>query len=188
MNIQRQAGLLRSFRKIHRISGAALFAIFLIVAISGLLLGWKKHSGGALLPITQEGSTTQLSAWLPLDSLKSRAVQAAGDNLPPGTSLQVDRMDVRPDKGIVKVRFEGHYWGVQLDGATGELIQIAQRRSDWLEAIHDGSILEKPLGISGGYFKLLYTTVTGVALLLFALTGFWLWYGPKVLRRAKRRR
>lgn len=188
MNIQQQASLLRSFRKIHRISGATLFALFLIVAISGLLLGWKKHSGGVILPITQRGSTSQLSAWLPLDSLKSRAVQAAGNNLPPGTSVKVDRMDVRPDKGIVKVRFEGHYWGIQLDGATGEILQIARRRSDWLEALHDGSIVEKPLGIPGGYFKLFYTTVSGVALLLFAVTGFWLWYGPKVLRRSKRGR
>lgn len=188
MNVQQQARLLRAFRNAHRISGATLFVFFFIIAFSGLMLGWKKHSNGYLLPKTQRGATTELQQWLPLRKLKAKAVQAVLDELPPGTSTEVDRMDVRPGKGVVKVRFEGHHWGVQLDGATGEVLQIAKRRSDWMEALHDGSIVEGPLGISGGYFKLFYTTVTGVALLLFTVTGFWLWYGPKVLRRAKRRR
>jgi succinate dehydrogenase/fumarate reductase cytochrome b subunit len=42
---QNQAKLLRTFRKIHRTTGAFLFVFFFFVAVSGLLLGWKKHSG-----------------------------------------------------------------------------------------------------------------------------------------------
>jgi uncharacterized iron-regulated membrane protein len=188
MNVQQQARLLRAFRNIHRITGATLFVLFFIIAFSGLMLGWKKHSNGYLLPNTQRGSATELEQWLPMHTLQAKAQQAVIDSLPQGTSTAIDRMDVRPAKGVVKVRFEGHHWGVQLDGATGEVLQIAKRRSDWMEALHDGSIIEAPLGIGGGYFKLFYTTVMGVALLLFTVTGFWLWYGPKVLRRQKRRR
>ena len=188
MNVQQQARLLRAFRNIHRVMGATLFILFFIIAFSGLMLGWKKHSNGYLLPETQRGSAAALEQWLPMHTLQANAQQAIIDSLPPGASTTVDRMDVRPGKGIVKVRFEGHHWGVQLDGATGEVLQVAKRRSDWMEALHDGSIVEAPLGIGGGYFKLIYTTVMSVALLLFTITGFWLWYGPKVLRRQKRRR
>ena len=40
-------GVLASFRA--RVT-VALFAFFAVVACTGLLLGWKKHSGGAILP------------------------------------------------------------------------------------------------------------------------------------------
>lgn len=39
---QKQAKTLRIFRKVHRTTGALLFVFFFVVAITGLLLGWKK--------------------------------------------------------------------------------------------------------------------------------------------------
>lgn len=45
---QRQAKLLRVFRKVHRATGALLFIFFFIVAITGLLLGWKKTAADTL--------------------------------------------------------------------------------------------------------------------------------------------
>ena len=66
---QQQAKTLRIFRKVHRALGATLFLFFFIVAISGLLLGWKKHSGGLILAPTYKGSSSDLKDWLPLDSL-----------------------------------------------------------------------------------------------------------------------
>ncbi len=36
---------------------------------------------------------------------------------------------------------------------------------------------------TNGQIKFLYTTITGIALLLFTVTGFWLWYGPKRIKR-----
>ncbi|MDZ7775646.1 MAG: hypothetical protein U5L09_08650 [Bacteroidales bacterium] len=52
-----------------------------------------------------------------------------------------------------------------------------------LENIHDGSILDKLLGFEGETFKLIYTSIMSLALLLFAVTGFWLWYGTIRLRK-----
>jgi len=49
---KRQAKVLRGFRKVHRITGAFLFAVFFFIAVTGLLLGWKKHSGGYILADT----------------------------------------------------------------------------------------------------------------------------------------
>ena len=86
---------------------------------------------------------------------------------------------------MVKFIFEHHYNGVQLDGTTGSILQITRRNSDLIENIHDGSILDRVLGIDGDILKLIYTSIIGISLLLFSLTGFWLWYGPKVMRKYK---
>jgi uncharacterized iron-regulated membrane protein len=180
---QRQVHLLRAFRKWHRLTGAFLFVFFFMVAVTGLLLGWKKDSGGLILPQTQKGSSQEVATWLPLDSLQHLGKRALKAEFPT-YATDVARLDVRPNKGIVKVLFEEHSIGVQLDGATGATLSVAKRHSDWLENLHDGSLLDNWLG-TGGYFKLLYTTVMGLALLLFTITGFWLWYGPKYLRKQR---
>ena len=95
----------------------------------------------------------------------------------------MDRIDIRPDKGMAKFVFADHFNGIQLDMATGEVLHIEKRRADLIEKIHDGSILDHYLDTGGGQIKLFYTTVIGLALLVFTVTGFWLWYGPKRMRR-----
>ncbi|WP_236648902.1 MULTISPECIES: PepSY domain-containing protein [Spirosoma] len=156
---------------------------FLFISVTGLLLGWKKNSGGLLLPKSYKGTSTNLADWLPLDSLHKNACRIVQDSISPELSLELERIDVRKDKGMVKFVFADHFWGVQLDGATGKLLHIEQRRSDFIEKIHDGSILDFYAGTSDGQIKLVYTTITGLALLLFTVTGFWLWYGPKRMRQ-----
>jgi len=181
---QQQAKLLRISRKLHRTTGALLFVFFLFISVTGLLLGWKKNSGGLLLPKSYKGTSTNLADWLPLDSLHKNACRIVQDSISPELSLELERIDVRKDKGMVKFVFADHFWGVQLDGATGKLLHIEQRRSDFIEKIHDGSILDFYAGTSDGQIKLIYTTITGLALLLFTVTGFWLWYGPKRMRQS----
>jgi uncharacterized iron-regulated membrane protein len=179
----KQAKLLRTFRKIHRTTGAFLFAFFFFVSITGILLGWKKHSGGLLLPKSYEGTSIHLKDWLPLDSLHVIACKVLHDSVSTDLSLDLDRIDIRKDKGMVKFVFIDHFWGIQLDGATGQLLHIERRRSDIVEKIHDGSILDYYFGTTSGLIKLVYTSITGLALLTFTITGFWLWYGPKRMRK-----
>lgn len=176
---QRQANLIRAFRKIHRMTGVLLFVFFFINSITGLLLGWKKHSGGLLLPESYKGTSTELKDWLPLDSLHKNACKILHDSVSTDLSLELERIDVRKDKGMVKFVFNDHFWGIQLDGATGKLLQIERRNSDIIENIHDGSILDHYLGTTGEPIKVVYTTIMGLGLLIFTITGFWLWYGPK---------
>lgn len=179
----KQAKLLRTFRKIHRTTGALLFVFFLFISLTGLLLGWKKHSGGLILPQSNQGTSTDLKRWLPIDSLYKNACKIFHDSVSADLSLELDRIDIRKEKGIVKFIFTDQFWDVQLDGATGKLLQIQRRRSDFVEKIHDGSILDYYFGLNGGYIKLVYTSITGLALLIFTITGFWLWYGPKRMRK-----
>ena len=179
----KQAKVLRVFRKVHRITGALLFVFFFIIAITGLLLGWKKHSGGIILAETQTGTSSDLNTWLPMDSLHNLAVSFLHQNISDDLGIEVDRIDVRPGKGVVKFSFTDHYWGLQLDGATGKLLNVEQRRSDFIEHIHDGTIMDNLLNTTSGLIKLFYTTIMGLALILFTVTGFWLWYGPKRMRK-----
>jgi hypothetical protein len=152
------------------------------VAASGLLLGWKKHTRGYILPKSYTGSSTDPGDWLPLTTLHANALAIARDSISAELSHELERIDIRPDKGMVKFVFVDGYWGVQLDCATGELLHIERRRSDFIENIHDGSILDYLLGTTGEQIKLAYTSIMGSALLTFTVTGFWLWLGPRRMR------
>jgi uncharacterized iron-regulated membrane protein len=182
---KRRAWILRISRKIHRTTGAFLFVFFFITAITGLLLGWKKHSGGLLLPVSHKGKSTDAKDWLPIHVLTERSHEIVRSQVSPDQSLELDRIDVRPDKGMVKFVYIDDYLGVQLDLATGELLHIENRRSDLIENIHDGSYVDYLLGTDNGQFKLAYTTIMGTALVTFTVTGFWLWFGPKQFRRRR---
>lgn len=183
-----QARLLRIFRKVHRWSAISLFIFFFIISISGLLLGWKKHSGGVILPKTYTGTSSDFKEWLPLDSLSAIAGSALKKQVGQNISLELDRMDIRQEKGVAKFVYANHYWGVQVDGATGEILHIGKRNSDMFENIHDGSILDRAIGTSNGQIKLFYATLMGLSLLTFTVTGFWLWYGPKRMKSAVRQK
>lgn len=162
-----------------------MFVLFLVISVSGLFLGWKNSSGGYILPKTQVGSSTDLSQWLAIETLETIAKNTLLDSVSSKLSTQLSRIDARPNKGILKFVFEDHYWSIQLDGATGEVLNIGRRRSDWLENLHDGSILDDVLGTKD-VIKLIYTSIMGLALLGFTVTGFWLWYGPKQMRKTKK--
>lgn len=180
---RQQAKVLRAFRKVHRTMGMFLFILFLFVSITGLMLGWKKNSGGIILPKSFEGTSTDLGDWISIDSLHKNAIAVFFDSLSPELSTELERIDIRPDKGMVKFVFIDNYIGIQLDGATGKLLHIESRRSDFIENIHDGSILDYLFETDKEQIKLIYTSITGLSLLTFTITGFWLWYGPKRMRR-----
>lgn len=180
----KKTNLISTLRKIHRITAIWLFIFFFIMGASGLLLGLKKHSGGLIQARSYQGTSTDLSHWLPLETLRQKAETILRDSVSNTASRELDRIDVRHDKGMVKFIFAEGFRAIQLDGATGELLHIESRRSDFIEKIHDGSLADYYLGTRGEPFKVIYSTTMGLALLLFTITGFWIWYGP---RRRKRR-
>ena len=183
MDSKKQAKLIRFFRSIHRKIAIFLFLFFLIISVSGLLLGWKKMTG--LLAPTEKGVSSNPADWLPVDSLHKLAVKYLHDSVHEVLSSEIDRVDIRPSRGIVKFVFTNHYWGLQLDCTSGRLLLIEKRNSDLIEDIHDGSILDR-LFETGERSMLGYTTIMGISLFMLTLTGFWLWYGPKRLRKMKK--
>ena len=158
-----------------------ILAIFLLIsAVTGMLLSLKKEVD-LLQPPTQKGSSKSLDTWKPLSELATIATTTFHEQYPDQIDNTIDKMDVRPSKGVVKVLFEKGYWEVQVDGTSGEVKSIARRHSDWIEHLHDGSI------ISDG-FKLVSMNTLGLGLLILMGSGLWLWYGPKQVRKMRRKR
>lgn len=173
----------RSFRKLHRWVGVPLFVFLFLVGTTGLLLGWKKHVD--LLPPTQKGVSATPTSWLPIDSLYHIGQRHAQVEQWPSSTI--DRIDIRPGKGIAKIVYADHYNEVQIDCQTGVILSVARRHSDFFEQLHDGSLLDRWLQTGNGQLKLVYTTSTSVAMILLSLSGFYLWYNPRRIRRRKRR-
>lgn len=178
-----QAKIIRAFRWLHRKIAVASFVFFFIIALTGLLLGVKKNTG--LLAPTQKGSSQDTRQWLSVDSLHRLAVNYLHDSVDNTLPVALSRIDIRPDNGIAKFIFKKHYHGLQLDCATGQLLSIEIRRSDFIERIHDGSIIDDLLGTGHEQIKVSYTILMGSSLLILVISGFWLWYGPKRLRKLK---
>lgn len=176
-NVKRVVSL-RLFRQWHKYAGLVLSTFVFISALTGILLAWKKEVN-LLQPPTQQGSSIQMKEWLPVYKLDSLARMAllARDSLQ--TSNPIERLDIRPHKGIVKVLFKQGNLEVQIDLKSGEIRSVATRHADWIEALHDGSIL-------GDAFKLTSMSVLGLGLIFLILSGFWLWNGPRVIRNARK--
>lgn len=179
----KQAKILRNFRKIHKYTGISLVIFFLLVAISGIALGWKKHSAGIILPKTQEGTSKDLKNWIPIYKLETLANEVAKKEINKTKQLKLDKIDVRKNKGIVKFIYKTNNYEVQLDGATGKVLHKGVRYSDWIEDLHDGSLFDDLLSTNNEPIKVSYTSILGVALVVFCITGIWLWYGPKQMRK-----
>ena len=64
-------------------------------------MGWKKNSNGYILPETQKGTTADLKQWLPVDSLHTIACTTLHSEVSPNLSLEIDRIDMRKEKGSV---------------------------------------------------------------------------------------
>ncbi|MBC7923719.1 MAG: PepSY domain-containing protein [Ferruginibacter sp.] len=176
-SVRKLSDTLRRFRVYHRYAGLALGLFVLVTGGTGILLGWKKNAAW-LQPPTQDGATTDLRQWLPIARIAEVATHALDSTLRQPTGNAIERIEARPEKGIAKVLFQRGYWEVQVDGSTGAVVSVARRHSDWIEHLHDGSLLSEG-------FKLLYTNLLGIGLVTLSLSGAWLWLGPRRIRRLK---
>jgi uncharacterized iron-regulated membrane protein len=175
MDLQYLVKRLRQFRSFHKWAGISVAFFMLITGTTGILLGWKKNVE-LLQPPTLKGESKNFSEWVSFDVV-ARSASAAIDSVTHEPN-PIDRFDVRPDKGIIKVLFTNGYWEVQVDGKSGKALSVARRHSDWIEHVHDGSIFSEG-------FKIIYTNYIGWGLLILSTTGFWLWYGPMRIRQVK---
>ncbi len=183
--IRKRAGRIRKIRKIHRATGIYFLVFILIITITGLLLAWKKNAGHILAIPTYQGSTTELSDWLPLDELKNAALDHYYIRFDNPKEAVIDRMDIRPSKGSLKVIFNRNYFEIQLDGANGEILHSGYRISDVIEDIHDGSIIDTFFDDGKQWGKLIYSTIIVVITLLYSSSGFLLWYERRRIRQMK---
>ncbi len=161
-------------RKSHRWGAILILIPAGIVIGSGIFLKLKKDVEW-VQPPTQKGAE-------PIPKLSFEEIVAAASSAPEAGIKSwddVDRLDVRPDKGVVKVQGKNS-WEVQVDTSTGEVLQVAYRRSDLIEQIHDGTFFSDPV-------KLWIFLPSGCILFVLWLTGIYLWWLPISAKRANRR-
>jgi uncharacterized iron-regulated membrane protein len=161
-------------RKCHR-WGAILIALpFLLVIVTGIMLQVKKEFSWVQPPTKRgQGKTPTVSFDAILEAARSRpeaGVRGWED---------IERIDVQPDRGVVKVLARSR-WEVQVDLQTAEVLQVAYRRSDLIESLHDGSWFHDRV-------KLLVFLPAGLVVLGLWATGIYLFFLPYAVRWSRRR-
>lgn len=161
-------------RKIHYWATAFIALPVLLILITGVMLQMKKHWSW-VQPTELRGTGTEPRIDLEqiLDSVRTETdlgVTGWGD---------VNRLDVRPSRGVVKVWLRNG-WEVQVDLGTGKVMQSAYRRSDLIESLHDGSFF------AGEWSKLGIFLPTGIVLLVMWMTGLWMFWLPFSVKRKRR--
>lgn len=150
-------------RKIHH-WGSFIIALPLIIVIgAGILLMLKKQIEW-IQPFSQKGIEQQVVPMASMQALFNAAlsVEHAGFT----SWEQLERADLKPGKGIIKF-VSSTNWEVQVDTHTAKVLQVAQRRSDVIESIHDGSYF-------ADWIKLGIFLPAGVGLFILWLTGIYL--------------
>lgn len=170
--------LIRTFRKYHKVIGLSLLILLVISSLTGLLLGWKKNAA-ILQPIEVKHGETVHADYLSVAEMMEAGNRHWKEAFPDEDNY-VARLDIKLEKGIVKLLFEHGYWEAQIHPINGSLLSLERRNSDWIEALHDGSIISDN-------FKLIAMTLLGFGLLVLSISGFYLWYGPEQLRKNKQR-
>jgi hypothetical protein len=162
---------LRTFSRwtfyLHLWLGLLISGVVLLVSATGILLNHKRPLG--LMPDVSHSPSGPFEEALPLAELARRAEDAVG---PAVAAAGIDRMDVRPDDGLIKVRFEDRtVLEVDLDLNTGRVLHVGERNDVFLEKLHSGEIF--------GDGWVLLSDASAVALALLLLSGYWLWLFPR---------
>ena len=176
MNVPREAParartpgqqLSRTAFYVHLWLGVLFTAVLLVLSVTGILLNHKVPLG--LMPDVSHEPTAEFADALPLTDLARRALEAAGES---GGVASIDRMDVRPRRGLVKVRLrDPESTEVTLDIATGSVLHIGARGDVFLERLHSGEAL--------GEGWVLLSDAGAIALIVLLVSGYWLWLWPR---------
>ncbi len=163
-------------RKIHH-WGSIIIAIPLIVMIgAGILLSLKKEIDWIQPPI-QQGAVIDVPAVTLVEMFEAaKSVPEAGIS----SWADLERVDIKPDKGVVKF-ISYSRWEVQIDTSTAEILQVAYRRSDLIESIHDGSFF------ADNWTKLGLFLPAGIMLFILWMTGIYMFFLP-IVKRSQRAR
>ena len=166
--------LKRLLRQIHYWLSLAVAIPTAIIFVAGIFLMLKKEVAW-IQPPTASGIVSDQVPEISFEQM----VEAARAH--PEAQIQdwtdIDRIDLRVGKGIAKLRANSG-WEVQVDTNSGDVLNVAYRRSDLIEQIHDGSFFSDPV-------KYYIFLPTGVLLILMWGTGIYLFFLPRFRKKKK---
>ena len=162
----------KQLRKIHYWISPFIFIPILIIFSTGILLQLKKQSDWVQPPIQQGVSN--------IPSIEFQEILEAAKSIPEAeinSWNDIDRIDVRPEKGISKNR-SNNQWEIQIDNQTKEILSVEYRRSDMIESIHDGSFFTD-------YVKFGWFFPTAILLIFMSISGIYMFLLPLFMKRKK---
>ncbi len=160
--------------KLHYWGSALIIIPFSIVLLSGILLQVKKEFTW-IQPKTVKTKYRELT--LSFDKILEAAISV--ENVGVKSWKDVKLLDVRPGKGITKIRTKDN-WEIQIDNKTAEVLAVNFRRSDIIESIHDGSWFHEKA-------KLWLFLPAAIIMLMMSITGIYLFFKnlPSKLRKKR---
>lgn len=161
-------------RKIHKWGSIIIALPLLVVCVTGVLLLLKKEFSFIQPPTVKGQSNTPTLSFEQVltiaKSIEMAEISSWGD---------INRLDVRPTKGLIKIRSNNDV-EIQIDSGTGKVLHVAIRRSDFIESIHDGTFFEKNA-------NLWLMLPVGIVSILLLFTGVILFFQPYFKKNKKRK-
>jgi hypothetical protein len=160
--------------KLHYWGSALIIIPFSIVLLSGILLQVKKEFAW-IQPKTVKTKYRELT--LSFDKILEAAISVERVGIKSWKDVKL--LDVRPGKGITKIRTKDN-WEIQIDNKTAEVLAVNFRRSDIIESIHDGSWFHDDA-------KLWLFLPAAIIMLMMSITGIYLFFKglPSKLRKKR---
>lgn len=153
-------------RKLHHWAAILVALPLIVVIVTGLLLQVRKQVAW-VQPTEKRG--TKADPVITLDKILEtcRTVPEAEIK----TWADIDRVDLRPGKGMLKVRAKNNM-EIQLDAVTGNVLQVAIRRSDIIVDLHEGAWF-------ASWTQMWLFLPAAVVLLGMWFTGLYLFFYPR---------
>ncbi|KZN44078.1 hypothetical protein N475_08190 [Pseudoalteromonas luteoviolacea DSM 6061] len=165
----------RKNRSIHKWAGIIVALPLLVILVTGILLLVKKEFD-FIQPPSAKGKTSQPTITFEHILAAAQSVEMAQIS----SWDDINRLDVRPAKGITKVRSHNSI-EIQIDSHTGQVLQVAKRNYEFIESLHDGTFFEKNA-------NLWLMLPVSLILLFMVFTGFVMFYQPfRTKKRNKQR-
>ena len=162
-------------RKIHYWISFIVLVPLLVMAGTGVLLMLKKQIAWVQPPTVKGVGKEPTLTFDEILEVSKKIPEADIESW-----KNISRLDVRPGKGLVKVRAKNDY-EIQVDLKTGKILNVDLRRSDLIESIHDGSFFHKH--VKFGYFL-----PSAILLIALCATGLYLFYLPFSWKKRKKKR
>jgi uncharacterized iron-regulated membrane protein len=166
----------RLWRRIHYWIAIITAIPVIIVIVTGIILQFKKQSDW-IQPPSMKGISTE-------PAISMEDILEAAKSVPEAEVESwddIERLDVRPGKGIIKIR-PVNLNEIQIDHQTGEILQIAYRRSDILEDMHTGAYYLRK------YAQHWIFVPAEIGLGLLWLTGMYMFFLPYYTKWQKNRK
>lgn len=162
--------ILRLMRKWHRWVSIFVALPFLVTVVTGILL-----------------SSRGFNTWVQPDypALKSdlkisfEQILAAAKSIPEAQIenwSHVSQIDIRPDKGNIRVRSRVNVWEIQIDGSTGKVVGAGPRRVSWLVSLHEGAYF-------GSFIRYGVFFTSSIMVFFLLISGVLIFFQPYLNRR-----